>query len=300
MPDNQIYMLAFDHLVEFEDIFVAGAAPTEEETALTRQVKTVIFKGVQKAVTHGVPLANAAILADEHYAASVMGEAREAGIAFSMPVDPPLGGVILTKGWRESLSRYKPTWAKPLLWYNVEGDKEKNRRQIKDTKVLQDWLHANGQQLLLEILIPAEPHQVEATGGDVTRYQTEWLPKLITAAMDEIYSAGIRPQVWKIEGVPTVEGSKAIGDLATDTGAECLVLGRGADAATVGQWLSMAGATPGYRGFAVGRTIWQQPVIDWKRDRDDDRLIDQIARRYRHLVHAYNGNTVELEEVGVG
>lgn len=296
---SRIYMLAFDHLVEFEDIFVAGATPTADEIALTREAKRVIFKGVQRAVTLGVPLANAAILADEHYASAVMDEARDSGIAYSMPVDPPLGGVILAEGWRESLKRYKPTWAKPLLWYNVEGDKNKNRRQVEDTKILQDWLHSNDQQMLLEILIPAEPHQVEATAGNTTRYQAEYLPNLITAAMDEIYSAGIRPEVWKIEGVPTVEGSKAIGDVATATGAECLVLGRGADAATVGQWLNLAGSTDGYRGFAVGRTIWQQPVIDWKRTRDDDRLIEEIAQRYRQLVNAYNGSTVELEAVAV-
>lgn len=294
---DHIYMLAFDHVVEFDDIFVAGDEATSEEVALTQRCKKVVLKGLRKAATHGVPLENVALLADERYGAEVMDEAREAGIAFSMPVDAPLGGVVLMENWQQHLARYKPTWAKPLLWYNVEGDRAKNAEQLRSTKVLQDWLQANDQKMLLEFLIPAEPHQVEATAGDVGRYQAEFLPRLITAAMEEVYAAGIRPDVWKIEGVPTVEGTKAIGDFAKGTGADCLVLGRGADAATVGQWLSLAGATDGYRGFAVGRTIWQQPVIDWKGDRDDDRLIEEVSQRYRQLVGAYNGNTVKVEEV---
>jgi myo-inositol catabolism protein IolC len=299
LSTNHIYMLAFDHEVQFDEVFVTGATPTAEERDLIRQVKKVVFKGVQEAVKDGVPIENAAVLVDVLYGADVADEAHESGIAYSMPVDPPVGGVILPANWQEHLKRYRPTWAKPLLWYNVEGDRDKNAGQIERTKVLQDWLHNNDQKLLLEILVPAEPHQVEATGGDQTRYEAEYLPKLITAAMEEIYSAGIRPEVWKVEGVPTVEGSRAIGEVATATGAECLVLGRAADAATVSQWLSLAGSTDGYRGFAVGRTIWQQPVIDWKRNRDDDRLVGEIAQRYRQLVNAFNGNTVELKEVGL-
>src|SRR5205807_165091 len=113
--------------------------------------------------------------------------------------------------------------------------------------------HNNDQKLLLEILVPAERHQVEATAGDQKRYEAEYLPKLITAAMEEIYSAGIRPEVWKVEGVPTVEGSKAIGEVAMATGADCLVLGRAADAVTVGQWLSARDRSHGAQGSGPGR-----------------------------------------------
>jgi myo-inositol catabolism protein IolC len=35
--------------------------------------------------------------------------------------------------------------------------------------------------------------------------------------------------------------------------------------------------------------------VDWERNRDDDRLIEEVAQRYRQLVKAYNGTTVEVE-----
>jgi myo-inositol catabolism protein IolC len=105
--------------------------------------------------------------------------------------------------------------------------------------------------------------------------------------MEEIYSAGVQPSAWKVQGVPTAKGSKAIGDVASITSAGCLVLGQGADAVTVSHWLRLAGSTDGYKGFAIGRTIWRQLISDWKRYQDDDRIIAATAENYRQLIDAY-------------
>src|SRR3981081_2894924 len=149
-------MLAFDHEVQFDEVFASGPTPTAGEREVIRQVKKVIFKGVQKAVKDGVPIENAAVLVDGLYGADVADEARESGVAYSMPVGPPVGGGILPPHLQGNLKRPQTTWAKPLLRYNVEGDKERNAGQIERTKVLQDWLHKNDQKLLLEILGPAD------------------------------------------------------------------------------------------------------------------------------------------------
>src|SRR3981081_1877401 len=87
-------MLAFDHEVQFDEVFASGPTPTAGEREVIRQVKKVIFKGVQKAVKDGVPIENAAVLVDGLYGADVADEARESGIAYAMPVDPPVGGGI--------------------------------------------------------------------------------------------------------------------------------------------------------------------------------------------------------------
>jgi myo-inositol catabolism protein IolC len=50
----------------------------------------------------------------------------------------------------------------------------------------------------------------------------------------------------------------------------CVVLGRGADAAAVDRWLRAASGVPGYAGFAIGRTIWWDPLkryVDGSADR---------------------------------
>lgn len=288
MPNN-VLMVAFDHVVEFDEVFVEGSSPTVEEVETIKTAKRIVFRGVERAVAKGLPDgASPALLIDDKYAAGVVPQAHEAGIAFSMPVDAPFGGVVLVDGWQDLLSTHRPTWAKPLLWYNVEGDSTKNAKQVQNTLILQDWLVKNGQKLLLEFLIRPEKHQLTSVAGDLDRYRNEILPGLIASAIEETYAAGIRPDLWKIEGVPTEEGTRAIGRAARATGADCLVLGSGADAATVGRWLARAAGTEGYRGFAVGRTIWQDAARTWKQDRDDDHFAGQVADRYLMLAGNYS------------
>lgn len=292
MSDN-VFMVAFDHVVEFDEVFAEGKVPTAAEAETIKKAKQVVFRGVQEAVAAGLPDgAIPAMLIDDKYASDVVPPAHAAGIAFSMPVDAPLGGVILVEGWKELLRRHQPTWAKPLLWYNVEGDGSRNAEQIKNTLLLQEWLVENDQKLLLEFLIRPEQHQLASVGGDLDRYRNEILPRLIVSAIEDAYAAGIRPDLWKIEGVPTTEGTEAIGRAALATGADCLVLGSGADAETVGSWLSRASATEGYRGFAVGRTIWQDAARQWKSDRDDEQFARQVSERYRALAEYYAPKTV--------
>jgi myo-inositol catabolism protein IolC len=293
---QNVFMVAFDHVVEFDEVFAEGDSPTAEEVETIKLAKQIVFRGVKDAVAEGLPAdAAPAVLIDDKYASAVVPEAHDAGIAFSMPVDAPFGGVVLAEGWRDLLLRHRPTWAKPLLWYNVEGDKDRNAEQIRNTLVLQDWLQANNQKLLLEFLIRPEEHQLRAVGGDADRYRTEVLPGLIVAAIHEAFAAGIRPDLWKIEGVPTAEGTKAIGDAALATGADALVLGSGADVETVGAWLGQAARTDGYGGFAVGRTIWQDAARAWKTDRDDDAFARQVSSRYRQLATQYApSNSKEL------
>ena len=43
----------------------------------------------------------------------------------------------------------------------------------------------------------------------------------------------------------------------------CIILGRGEDDAKVREWLSIAAAVPGFIGFAVGRTSFWDPLVNW-------------------------------------
>lgn len=288
--DDSIFMLAFDHETEWEALVCPGRSPTDEDRGLIRRGKGVVFRGVNEAIRRGLGRPNVAVLIDELYGSAVADEARELGIAFSMPVEPPGREFVFRfEDWQEHLKRYQPTWAKSLLWYNVEGDKEKNSRQVRRAKELADWLHGNGQKLLMELLVVPEAQQLKAVGGSLDRYESEVLPRLIAAAMQEVVDGGIVPDLWKIEGVPTREGSALVGQKALTIGghARCLVLGRAADTETVASWLTLAGTTPGYQGFAVGRTIWHEPVVAWLRNHDDDALVAQIAERYLALVAAF-------------
>ena len=67
-----------------------------------------------------------------------------------------------------------------------------------------------------------------------------------------------------------------------------VVLGAGAPAARVDAWLRIAAATPGYVGFAVGRSLWWDEIRDLlagRRDRDG--TVRAIAANYRRAVATF-------------
>jgi 5-dehydro-2-deoxygluconokinase len=65
----------------------------------------------------------------------------------------------------------------------------------------------------------------------------------------------------------------------------CIVLGRGEDEAKVRGWLSIAAGVPGFIGFAVGRTSFWDPLVNWLANEVmRDQAVDQISARYREFV----------------
>jgi myo-inositol catabolism protein IolC len=65
----------------------------------------------------------------------------------------------------------------------------------------------------------------------------------------------------------------------------CIVLGRGEDDSKVREWLKTAAAVPGFVGFAVGRTSFWDPLVDWRGKKiTRDATVGEIARRYREFV----------------
>jgi hypothetical protein len=66
------------------------------------------------------------------------------------------------------------------------------------------------------------------------------------------------------------------------------VLGRNAPQRQVDHWLGVAAPLAGYVGFAVGRSNWRQPLVDYLAGRADrEQTETRIARHYRHFVHTY-------------
>ena len=68
----------------------------------------------------------------------------------------------------------------------------------------------------------------------------------------------------------------------------CIVLGRGEDDRKVREWLTTAAVVAGFIGFAVGRTTFWDPLVDW-RDQKTTReaAVAEIARRYREWVDIF-------------
>ena len=112
-------------------------------------------------------------------------------------------------------------------------------------------------------------------------------------AIAQLQASGIEPDIWKIEGIDSREDCEAIAEQCRIAGRDhvaCVVLGRGANADAVDHWLRTARGVPGYQGFAIGRSIWWEPLqgfVDGSMAREA--VAAQIATNYARFVQIYTG-----------
>lgn len=264
--DRPLYILAFDHRGSFLKLAGIQGEVTPEAAQRVRDAKRVIYDGFLKALEEGAPREAAGILVDEQFGEEIARDARRRGLVFAMPVERSGQDVFdfeYGEAFGEHIEAFDPTFAKVLVRYNPEGDRELNVRQTDRLRHLSRWLHDRGRMFLFELLVPATAQQLEAVGGDVARYDREIRPRLMLQAIRELQEAGVEPDVWKIEGLDQREDCSATSRQVRSGGRNrvaCVVLGRGADEVAVVRWLQAGAGVPGYIGFAIGRTIWWDGV----------------------------------------
>jgi myo-inositol catabolism protein IolC len=294
--DKPLYILAFDHRGSFQKkFFGVTAEPNEEETARISDAKRVIYEGARRALDEGVEAEAAGVLVDEQFGADIARDAKTAGFRLAMPVEKS-GQEEFDFQYDEDfgthIEAFDPSFSKVLVRYNTEGDRAMNERQAGRLKRLGDWLHEHGRVFLFELLVPATPEQIAAAGGDEQRWDSEERPKLMKAAIEELQDAGVEPDIWKIEGIDRREDCELISATTRRDGRDgvaCVVLGRGADDAAVDHWLRMGSGVPGYIGFAIGRSIWWDPLkgfVDGNLGREE--AAKQIAANYRRFIDVYD------------
>jgi myo-inositol catabolism protein IolC len=293
--DRNLYILAFDHRGSFQKKFFGiSGEPNSEETERIADAKSVIFEGFQRAVDEGAPKESAGLLVDEQFGADIVRRAKKEGFLFAMPVEKSGQDEFdfqYDDDFGAHIEEFDPNFSKVLVRYNPEGDGEMNRRQSERLHRLSDWLHEHDRKFLFELLVPAEPHQLERVGGDTDRFDKEMRPDLMLQAIKEIQDTGIEPDIWKIEGIDKREDCERIAQQVRSGGRDgvaCVVLGRGADEAAVVHWLQQGVGVPGYIGFAIGRTIWWDPLkafVDGNASREDTAAT--IAANYRRMIDVW-------------
>jgi myo-inositol catabolism protein IolC len=295
--DRPLYILAFDHRGSFQKkFFGVTGEPNEEETARIADAKAVIYEGARRALDEGASREAAGVLVDEQFGTAIARDAKASGLILAMPVEKS-GQEEFDFQYGEDfgahIEDFDPAFSKVLVRYNPEGDREMNLRQTERLRRLGEWLHARDRRYLFELLVPATPEQIRAVGGDEARWDREERPKLMKRAVEELQEAGVEPDIWKIEGIDRREDCEAISATARADGRHgvaCVVLGRGADDAAVDHWLRMGSGVPGYIGFAIGRSIWWDPLkafVDGNLGREE--AAKQIAANYRRFIDVYDG-----------
>jgi myo-inositol catabolism protein IolC len=288
--DERLYILAFDHRGSFEKMV---GDPQNVPAA-----KTLIWEGFQRAVELGAPKEFAGVLVDGQYGPTVAQEAKAGGYKLAMPVEKSGQNEFdFEYGDRfgEKIEEFDPDFSKVLVRYNPDGDRAMNERQIEKLRRLSEWLHEHRRKYLFELLVPAEPAQLESVGGSTDRYDTELRPQLMMEAILQLQNGGVEADIWKIEGIDDREACNEIAQLVRREGRDrvsCVVLGRGASDDKVDQWLRAGAGLEGYIGFAIGRSIFGESVKAYAADPqgfDRDAAVDKIARSYLRFIEVYEG-----------
>jgi 5-dehydro-2-deoxygluconokinase len=295
--DGKLYILAFDHRGSFQKkMFGIEGDPTPEQTETIADAKRLIFEGMELAVQRGVDAAATGVLVDEQFGSDIPKRARQENLVLAMPVEKSGQNEFdfqYGADFGKHIADFDVDFAKVLVRYNPEGDAGMNQRQLGRLKELADWLHDNDGKFLFELLVPAEPAQLESVGGDSDRYDAELRPGLMKQAIKEIQDFGVEVDVWKIEGVDAREDAEA---LATQTragagreGVVCVLLGRGASDDKVDHWLRQAAPVEGFVGFAIGRSIWWDALKGFlSGDLDREAAAEKVADNYLRFVQVYD------------
>jgi myo-inositol catabolism protein IolC len=295
-----LYFLAFDHRSSFERGLFGATPPLSPEVrdGIVR-AKEIIFEAHQIAIRSGAPLDQAGVLVDEEFGSGVARQAIAAGVPLAMPVERSGQDEFdfqYGDHFAEHIEAFDPTFVKVLVRFNPEGDQDLNRRQTERLFHLSEWLRAQNRTFLFELIVPATTAQLDAFEGHQPDYGRDMRPRLVVDAIASLQAGGVEPDIWKVEGLDSEEDAAAVVRQARsgDRGhVVCIVLGRGADWDSVVGWLEVGASVPGFEGFAVGRTLWHDALVDHLAGRSSDTETAQIiADRYQKLIDVYNAAAI--------
>jgi myo-inositol catabolism protein IolC len=113
---------------------------------------------------------------------------------------------------------------------------------------------------------------------------------LVVQTIGELQNGGVEPDIWKIEGLDRAEDYERAVAQARRGGRNdvaCIVLGRGASQARVANWLRVAAPVTGFFGFAVGRSIWFEPLTAYLDGMARQDVSARIGAAYLELIRVY-------------
>jgi myo-inositol catabolism protein IolC len=294
--DGKLYILAFDHRGSFQKKwFGIQGEPSPEETERIADGKHLIYEGLAGALERGAEPQVTGALVDEQFGGDIPSQARERGIRLAMPVEKSGQDEFdfeYGEEFGDHIERFDPDFSKVLVRYNPEGDEAMNRRQSERLHRLSDWLHERERRFLFELLVPATEEQLASVDGDSDRYDAELRPQLMRGAIEALQTGGVEPDIWKIEGVDDRSDAEMLAEQTRVGGREgvvCVLLGRGADDDKVDHWLTQAAPVEGFVGFAIGRSIWGEPLKGFLAgDLERDAAAARIADNYLRFVKVYS------------
>jgi 5-dehydro-2-deoxygluconokinase len=288
-----LYILPFDHRTTFAQKFFNKNSIEDlssEEHELITEYKKIVYEGFKKAVQNGIPKERAAILIDEEFGDEILKDAKENGFIILLTTEKSgqeefefqYGGDFPTH-----IEKYNPQFVKVLIKYNPEDAQDLKKRQLEKLKTISDFCIVKGFKFLLEVLIIPTKSQNEIIKNSKEEFDNSLRPHLTIRMMKELQTAEVEPDVWKLEGFDSKENYTEIVKVARESGrssVSLVVLGRGENEEKVDEWLKIGKDVVGIIGFAVGRTVFWQAILDFRNSvKSRDEAVVQISENFTNF-----------------
>lgn len=307
VSSESLFFLAFDHRSSFHRLVDAVEGSRSDRAERIAACKRLVYDGYLHSAEAMDPelRAHTAVIIDEESGADLATDAIARGVYTVMPserTEQRYFAFEYGEQWREHIQAFAHHGVKGLVRWNPT-EPEVNAAQVSSLAELSAWLRAHGRDMLLELLVQPTDAQLAECGGDYETFDTAMRPELTCTAIRQLYAADICPDIWKIEGIADRTDCRSVGQAALDRPdgrpSACVVLGRSAPEAQVQAWLGATVGVAGYRGFALGRTLFNQPLTDWLRGSlPRDVAVKQIADGYRRFIDFYLNQAGEHDTVG--
>ncbi|MCH7902642.1 DUF2090 domain-containing protein [archaeon] len=293
--EKNLLILPFDHRGSLlKKLYgIEGRSASEEETANYKDLKKMIYEGFLKSLEMGVKKETSAILVDEQFGSEILKEAKNNGVMTATPMEKSGQKEFdfEDNDFREHIKRTDTTFVKVLVRFNIADNPEGNKRQLERLKKISDYCREIKKKFLFELLVPATEGQLTAFEGDKKKYDSVLRPKLMIESIKQIQNFGIEPDVWKLEGVEKPDDCKELVEQCRADGrtSGIITLGRGEDSEKVKEWLKVGAKQKGIIGFAVGRTVFWEPMRDLHSGKiSREEAIQKVADNYKSLVDLWN------------
>ncbi len=266
---------------------------TDEKETITK-AKEMIYIAFRRAVEREIPKQEAAILIDEEYGDKIIRNAisQEYNVILTAEKSGQKEFTFeYADDFEKHIKKYKPPFVKALIHYNPNDDPLSKMRQQQKLEMLSNYCHENSYKFLLEVLISPTDSQIKEVNGNNDLYDAQVRPNLTVKAIEELQNAKVEPDIWKIEGMDNEDSYKIVAlqvQKEERHNVGIVVLGRAENQDKVEKWIRSGNKIKGVIGFAVGRTVFWEPLIGYKNGKiEKEKAIEIIANNFLHFYRIF-------------
>lgn len=274
-PRDEVFIFAFDHRPQFFELAQQAGA---DETRIPK-LKQLFVEAVAETEKARDLKGRIGLLCDDRYGQDALNAATGRGWWIGRPVElPGSHPVVFDRG--RSVGTALIAWpqehvVKCLVPYHPDDDLEVRLEQEAQIRALYDAVQASGHELLLEIIPPKKlPREADT----------------VYRAMKRLYNLNVFPEWWKLEPMSASQW-RDVDALIAERDPYCrgvVLLGLNAGADVLAQGFRDARESATCRGFAVGRTIFQEPAMQWLAGAVADAALKSVIRaNFEALIDAW-------------